>query len=146
VIPPFDPVTGYLPLGVHTATWEEIAARYGYNALRLWLLAGRRHALHSFKVAGCVRVYLNGSFVTQEAEPHDFDVCWEAAGVNPYRLDPVLLDYSEDKAAQKEKFHGEFYPAHWPADPSGISFLEFFQRAENGIPKGIIALDLEGLT
>jgi len=33
----------------------------------------------------------------------DFDACWEAGGVDPAVLDPVLLDFSALRAAQKAK-------------------------------------------
>ena len=48
--------------------------------------------------------------------------------------------------AQKRKYGGELFPADWPADAHGTSFLHFFQRDRvTGRPKGIIAIDLGGL-
>ena len=41
---------------------------------------------------------------------------------------------------------GELFPVSIPADPSGLSFLEFFQATEANAPKGIVKIDLEGLT
>src|SRR5437016_306346 len=40
MIPPFDPVTGALPPGIHEATWTEVVERYGFNENRLSLMAG----------------------------------------------------------------------------------------------------------
>ncbi len=104
-------------------------------------------ALDALKVAGCRRVYIDGSFVTLTIgrEPGDFDGCWEIAGVNLQQLDPVLMDFTHPRAAQKAKYGGEMFPAEFPAD--GIrTFLEFFQRDKHtGAPKGIVALDLGAL-
>jgi hypothetical protein len=59
-------------------------------------------------------------------------------------LDPVLLDFSDRRAAQKAKFGGELFPAQLAAEPGGATFLEFFQHDRvTGEPKGIVAIDLE---
>jgi hypothetical protein len=97
-------------------------------------------------VAGCRRAYINGSFVTTKVQPADFDGCWEVDGVDLSRLDPVLMTFTQRRAAQKRKYGGELFPADWPADAHGTSFLRFFQRdRRSGRPKGIIAIDLGDL-
>ena len=72
MIPPFQ-ADGNLPPGTHTATWGEVARRFGGNPRRDWLLAGLRRALDNPQSAGCRRVYLNGSFVPSKPLPDDFD-------------------------------------------------------------------------
>ena len=110
-------------------------------------MAGLRDALDDLERAGCRRVYVNGSFVTDKEFPNDFDACWEEDGVDPYLLDPVLLTFDAGRATQKDKYLGELFPASIIADEDGFSFLEFFQRdREEGEPKGIIAIDLGDLT
>ena len=110
-------------------------------------MIGLRAALENLKSAGCRTVYLNGSFVTSKSIPNDYDACWEEAGVDPTVLDPVLLTFDPGRAAQKARYLGELFPASIMADTDGLSFLEFFQtdRATGG-PKGIVAIDLGGLT
>jgi hypothetical protein len=146
-IPAFDADSGNLPPGVHVATWDEIVAGFGWNADRTRLLDGLRRALESLAAAGCQRAYVDGSFVTNKGVPGDFDGCWEAGGVDPAALDPVLLDFRPGRAAQKTRFGGEFFIANHAATPSGTRFLDFFQRDKStGEAKGIIAIDLGGLT
>ena len=61
-------------------------------------------------------------------------------------LDPVLLDWTNRRAAQKTRFGGELFIAESAADPWGTTYLEFFQHNRNtGEPKGILAIDLRGL-
>ena len=61
-------------------------------------------------------------------------------------LDPVLLDWSNRRAAQKAKFGGELFIAESVADPWGTTYLEFFQHDRaTGEPKGILAIDLRSL-
>jgi hypothetical protein len=50
------------------------------------------------------------------------------------------------RAAQKERFRGELFPAEAIADPDGTRFLDYFQRDKlTGEPKAIVSLDLEEL-
>jgi len=97
------------------------------------------------KGAGCTTAYLDGSLVTSKDHPGDFDACWESGSVILNRLDPELLIFSDGRAAQKERYGGELYPAEWPADADGTTYLDFFQRDRLKQQKGIIALDLTGL-
>ena len=145
MIPALDPVSGNLPPGVYEATWEELVTHCGTTPHRLRLLAGLKEALDALRVAGCRRVYIDGSFVTAKVDPADFDGCWEAAGVNADLLDPVLLDLAGRREAQKAKYGGEMFLAHAPADRLGTRFVDFFQRDKyTGEAKGIIAINLEG--
>jgi hypothetical protein len=146
MLPQLDAATGNLPPGMHEADWGELVARYGTTPHRLALLAGLKTALDALKAAGCRRVYIDGSCVAAKPAPADFDGCWEVDGVDLTLLDPVLLTFAQRRAAQKRKFGGETFPADWPADAHGTSFLRFFQRdRQTGRAKGIVAIDLGDL-
>lgn len=145
-IPQFDE-SGNLPKGIHESTWEEIEAWFATNDRRRELLEGLRRAVTSLRGAGCLRAYIDGSFVTAKESPGDFDGCWEAAGVDPDLLDPVLLTFANARAEQKARFGGELFPAEASADPHGTRFLDYFQQDKlTGKPKGIVSLDLKELT
>jgi hypothetical protein len=150
VIPPFEAEPGedgrlQLPPGVHLASWEEIAQRFGTNERRREILRGLLRALQALRAAGCTRAYLDGSFVTSKELPRDFDGCWDDRGVDYDRLDPVLLEFADHRAAQKAAFDGEMFVASWQADPLGTLFLDFFQRDRDGRAKGIVEINLETL-
>ncbi len=145
MIPEFDE-RGNLPPGIHNATWNEIVTRYAISVRRRDLLDGLLDALRSLKGAGCATAYLDGSFATSKHRPGDFDACWEASDVLIDRLDPELLDFSDNRAAQRARYGGELYPADWQAGADGRTFLEYFQRDRTTKqPKGIIAIDLAEL-
>ena len=72
-IPPFAPESGLLPPGEHEAVWDEVQARFGWNARGRQLLDGLADGMSLLGAAGCARVWLNGSFVTAKEEPGDFD-------------------------------------------------------------------------
>jgi hypothetical protein len=128
---------------VHWTDLPEFQARFGYSAYRRRIMAGLRAALDLLSAAGCSVAYVDGSFVTTKDEPGDFDGCWDVTGVDTGKLDPVFLDFSNHRAAQKARFMGEFFPAQLPEGASGRTFLEFFQIDKNtGNPKGIVAIDL----
>lgn len=142
MIPDFDE-DGNLPSGIHWAPWPEIRMRYGTNPHRRRLLEGLRAALEILARAGCQQAYLDGSFVSAEDFPADFDMCWDLRGVDHTALDPVFLDFDNGRSAQKRRFMGEFFPAQLPELLSGKTFLEFFQTDKSGIGlKGIVAMDL----
>lgn len=58
------------------------------------------------------------------------------------QLDPVLLDFSNKRAAQKAKYGGELFISSFIADAQGRTFLDFFQEDRNGNPKGIVEVHL----
>ena len=135
---------GNLPPGLHETTWQEFVSHFGGNRHRKMLLEGLEQALEVLRAAGCKRAYIDGSFVTRKRRPADFDGCWDTAGVDLRRLDPVLLTFGQGRAAQKAKYRGELFPARLTEGGSGVSFLEFFQTdRETGAPKGIVVLRLQ---
>jgi hypothetical protein len=102
---------GNLPPGIHNATWNEIVTRYATSVRRRELLDGLLDALRSLKIAGCRTAYLDGSFVTSEIRPGDFDACWESGDADLDRLDAEPRDFSDRRAAQKARYGGELFPA-----------------------------------
>jgi hypothetical protein len=132
-----------LPPGVHDATLVEIEARFATTPHRCALFAGFEEVTQALTVAGCKTVYLDGSFVTGKPHPDDFDGCWELAGVDSRRLDPVLLRFENKREAQKRRFQGEMFIAEYPSTPSGLTFLDFFQIEKfSGRAKGIVRIRL----
>lgn len=99
-------------------------------------------AITALEMAGCQRVWINGSFVTDKEAPADFDRCWDPQGVDPVLLDPVLLDLDPPRRAQHEKYGGDILP-NVDEVTTGSLFVEFFQvDKETGDAKGIVGLDL----
>ena len=140
-----DPVTGYLPPGVHNATWSEVVRLCGENSHRQRLLRGLREALLNLRYAGCAVVLLDGSFVSSKSLPSDYDGAWEPAGVNPDLVDEILLTFDNGRAAMKGKYFGELFPASAVAT-SGVLYRDFFQKDRNGTLKGVLLIDLGSIT
>jgi hypothetical protein len=131
-----------LPAGIHDTTLAEIEAVFATTPHRRALFAGFLRVVVALEIAGCTAVYLDGSFVTGKPHPADFDGCWSMVGVDPTRLDPILLRFENKREAQKLKFLGEMFIAEGFGAP-GITFLEFFQRERfSGLPKGILRVRL----
>jgi hypothetical protein len=144
MIPDADSLTGYLPPGVHNALWKEVAPRFSCNGHRTRLLGGLLAALQNLAGAGCRSVLLDGSFVSRKDLPEDYDGAWDTRGVDPHRLDPVLLDFTNSRAAMKSKYLGELFPATSHAAP-GVLYRDFFLKDRNGVPKGVVHIDLGSL-
>jgi len=129
-----------LPPGVHDATIEEIEARFATSDHRKHIFSGFRNGVTALRRAGCRKIFLDGSFVTEKPIPGDFDVCWDDDGVDAAKLDPVFRDFSDARRKQKDRFEGEFFPASLPADGTHM-FLDFFQTDRHtGKTKGIVCM------
>ena len=73
MIPPFND-DGYLPTGIHGATLEEVAQRFGQGSeLRRIQMESVRWLVDLARRAKVLRIVVNGSFVTDVAEPNDVD-------------------------------------------------------------------------
>lgn len=103
---------GNLPLGIHTATWAMVEARFGRTGARRCLLAGLRDGARLLALAGSRRVWLTGSFVTdvegQESRSlRDINVGWEIADVDLAGLAPLDPDpdpLRPDHTAQRRRY------------------------------------------
>ncbi len=145
MIPEFDE-NGYLPPGIHWATWEEFVDRFSTTSRRSRLIKGLKMAMEQLKEAGCETIYIDGSFITNKLKPGDFDACWDSNGVDINYLEsiaPTLYNFAQKRADQKTRYGGEIFPYNYPANSSGITYLDFFQfDTKNNTRKGIIAIDL----
>ena len=112
MIPELIDVTGapwpVLPPGVHKADLTGIAAAFAINQWRRRLFDGLLEASRALKAAGCARLCVDGSYVTGKPMPGDYDVCWDPVGVVGRLLPQVFRDFSNDRAAQKAAYGGEF--------------------------------------
>ena len=134
-----------LPPGVHDATLQKIEDVFATNNHRIHLFNGFKRAVKALCKAGCKTIYLDGSFITEKPLPGDYDACWCSSGVNLQKLDPVFLDFSNKRAAQKQKYYGEFFPMDLETSP-GTFFLDFFQTDRfTGKAKGIIRLKFNNM-
>jgi len=90
MIPDFDE-RGYLPQGIHRAAIAEVLARFGETSeLRRAQAESLQWLIPLCKPAGILRLIINGSFVTDVAEPNDVDCV--------LLLGPAYNEYSEAAA------------------------------------------------
>ncbi|MEO9900377.1 MULTISPECIES: hypothetical protein [Alphaproteobacteria] len=132
-----------LPSGVHAASLEDLAATFANNKWRRELFDGLVLASGKLRSAGCLTIYLDGSYVTGKPKPGDFDACWDPNGVDVAKLDPVFLEFANGRALQKAAFKGEFFPSSMMCKDVGQTFVDFFQLDRfTGKQKGIISIPL----
>lgn len=132
-----------LPEGIHLVTLEETRDAFAFNVARRVLFGGFIDAVHNLASAGCATIFLDGSYVTSDPSPHDYDVCWNPIAINRTLLDPVLW-HPEYRDRQKARFLGDFFPSTAITSNTGQTFLEFFQNERHsGAKKGILQIGLE---
>ncbi len=129
LIPEFNDL-GYLPPGIYETSWQEFMQRFAINPHRLKLATGLAAALRKFGVAGCRRVIIGGSFVTDKEQPNDFDGWYNDFALDPDKLDSLCVENVND---QQVVFGGRLFDLP--------NYEGFFQTDRQGRPKGVIALD-----
>lgn len=131
MIPPFND-DGYLPPGIHPATLEEVAARFGGESeLRRVQLESLRWLVELAWRAGVMRIVVNGSFVTDRVEPNDVDCVLM-----------VTDDFPRDSAAADELAAGLPFMTFEFVKPSGLrAFTEvIFATDRNLAAKGMVEI------
>ena len=143
-IPPFRN-DGWLPVGHHAASWEELGVRFGgaVGTRRMFLtnkLLELRDTLRLLGVTGYL--LLNGSSISTKPEPEDFDVLLVGPldiqamkDVNP-RLERLL----DAEMAENVGGYSLFY---LPSDSPALELLStFWDLSKEGVAKGIIKVEL----
>ena len=135
---------GNLPPGIHEMSWVNLCDKFGFNLQRKVLLDGLFLVVSNLKEAGCKKLYIDGSFVTEKEFPNDIDGCWDTDNVDIGKIDPVLIDFNYKRIKQKMKYGCEFFPTSCREGGSGKTWIEFFQTNKaTGTLKGIVYLNLE---
>lgn len=116
-----------LPPGIHDVSLNEVKAQFATNWNRRRFFEGFASAFAVLQKAGSKEILLDGSFVTDKPNPGDFDCCWNTVGVDVSQLDPVFLDFTDKRAAQKKKYGGEFFPFGLGVGATDF-FLNHFQK------------------
>lgn len=142
-VPPFRE-DGWLPVGHHAATWEEVAERFGGEpgSRRAFLtdkLLGLRDALRVLGVKGTL--LLNGSYVSARPEPGDFDVLL----IGPPDIqamkdaDPKLALLLDAERAEKEAGYSLFYV---PSDSPALDLVStFWNLSKESVAKGDVQVE-----
>ena len=131
--------SGLLPAGIHPAIWGEFEKRFAHNPHRIVLLLGLKKALKLLYKYGSREIYVGGSFVTNELQPGDIDVCYDNTHMDWIGF---LKQYPEFKPTkygtklQKKKFGCEFYTINAFED----NMVHFFQFDKEGNAKGIVKI------
>lgn len=133
VIPEFSEL-GYLPPGVYETSWREFLRRFAFNPHRLRLATGLAAALRKLGKAGCRRVVIGGSYVTNKEDPNDFDGCYDDFNLDHSILDPL---FAENANQQPAILGGQLFNI--------ASYEGFFQTDRENRPKGVVVLDPQEL-
>lgn len=129
MIPPFNE-HGYLPPGIHPATLDEVAVRFGRESeVRRVQMESVRWLVDLAHRAGVDRLIVNGSFVTDVLEPNDVDC--------------VLLigpGFPRDQAAETELVAALPFLELSLVNQGDFNLLvdQFFATDRQAVPKGMV--------
>lgn len=132
-----------LPPGEHLATLKDLKDRFAWTEHRCNLYAGIERVAYILAGAGCSRLYLDGSYVTEKECPGDFDACWDIQDVDFQKLPEIIWNLKNGTCAQKLEYGGELFPNRIERG-SQMLFSDFFQMEKHtGNKKGIVVIDLK---
>ena len=129
---------GNLPPGIYIANLPEIEARFAYNPRRIKLFRALKKVVKILAECNCLELFLDGSFITNTAEPNDYDICWEPVGVRPtVKLKEILKNLEHSK----KEYLGDIF-VRLPQPPFYFDHVIEWQKDRDGNTKGIIKLPI----
>lgn len=140
MIPSFDS-EGNLPPGLHQATWAEFRERFwlfGHSEQRLRLGRQIERLLEEARASQIVeRIVFGGSFVTDQAEPHDFDCIIVLKADTRYdNLTPSQRWVADTREASR-RYRGDIFVAR-EDQPTLPVYLDFFAHNRRGKLVGLV--------
>lgn len=151
-IPAFDSETGYLPPGLHRASFAEVWQKLGFTQKRRQLIASLEQVATWLFDAGVSDLRIDGSFVTEKPDPGDIDGFWVLDKRVRFREIPSLLtDFStvRDPTSGKPKFPMwfqwgiELYIHPLMGGFEAGDLPEFFSHSREGVPRGYVQISLK---
>jgi hypothetical protein len=133
VIPELNEI-GYLPPGVHLASLDEVAERFGQESkIRRAQMDSIRWLVEIAKKAGALRLITNGSFVTDAFELNDVDCALL-----------LSVDFPRDQNAASELDEGLPFIDLSLAEAKEFVIMveELYATDLDAIPKGVIEIVL----
>lgn len=141
-IPDFD-ANGYLPVGIHFTTFEEVERRFGGSkSLRRSELTKNLKKFFNFIKFHADCLYIDGSYITSKLSPNDVDllVYFPAVGIRDQQTMARLVYFTKNT----KNFNLHIY-CHIAGQNDDI--LEerkaFFQIDRDNNPKGIICIECD---
>lgn len=144
MIPEFTDA-GFLPVGIHRASLDEFKHRFvqfNRSDRRVRLFHGLEKLLSDAKLSTVVRrVLIAGSYVTEKAEPNDFD-CIIIMEFSILSRTLSALEYNlVSRRAARQQYGGDVV-AVLPGSEQYFQYLEFFQTNRDGEKVGVVEIDL----
>jgi hypothetical protein len=136
---------GWLPIGHHVATWEEITNRFeglrGSGRFDLTKhLFELRDSLRKLGVVGYL--LLDGSYISAKLDPKDFDILLVAsAEIQALKeASPELTRLLDAERAEREGGYSLFFV---PIDSTALELISsMWDLDKSGTPKGILKVAL----
>jgi hypothetical protein len=142
-IPPLR--KGFMPPGIHRATWEQLRKIFGTNALRKSHIQRLEEICTTLARAGCAAIYLGGSMISAKMQPFDFDACWQPEGVDINLLKEEAPELFQAYGARSMRFGGDIWMCFEPVtdgyrrETRALQFLQENRRQR--VKVGVLLLD-----
>ena len=127
---------GFLPIGIHECSLDEIRERFGRfqrTDQRTQLYARLIEFAQEARKTGLVEeLIINGSFVTGEANPGDVDLVIGVSSAHDFAADLRPFEYNILSKRCVRKFYGfDVLGVAVPGTPAWREYTDFFQQVKN---------------
>jgi len=119
--------------------WSRIATELRAAGLPVRAVDGAFEGLLSLHRAGCA-----AALIAVESAPGratEFLCVWDASGVDPKRLNPLLLESANNWERQRARFGGMFV-VETPHVDGGVQWREFAEVDQNGNARTVWFVDV----
>ena len=134
---------GFLPPGEHVCSLVEVASRFGVGGKRreLWLLFEKFVSIE-LRPRFAELIYINGSFVTDKADPCDVDVVLDLRNSNKVTQYEGFLFMQRHRASLHDRYKVDFLVNLAEQN----NFVQYFQYVGPKVAhKGLSANALKGI-
>lgn len=123
---------GYLPVGAHDCTLDDVEANFAGNAHRTQLLEDLRRFLDWLITTHGISLpyYVDGSYTTSKAHPSDIDFIIDISNATPLEIGTVMTLFAFNRSQIKADYRIDFLPYHPNASNDLRAFFQYVRTEE----------------
>ena len=134
-----------LPRGLYDASLQEIRQTFGFNSRRKALVDGLERYLRLWDQHQVLEsAIVDGSFVTDKAEPGDIDllVVPKPEALYTQTFEDLVHQLCDDRNETKDMFGCEAFPVTGSDSENYRGWIDFFSQGREGGVRGLLRLRL----
>lgn len=123
---------GYLPVGAHDCTLDDVETRFAGNPHRVQLLNDFRRFLQWLRITHGLDLpyYVDGSYTTRKALPSDIDFIIDISNATQQQIGTAMYLFAVEQSQMKANFRVDFWAYHPGASNDLRQFFQYVRTEE----------------